>query len=191
MTSTSSVARTGGGASSVKLLLRMWIGQRTVGRSSDGAAITVRAHRSVPGLTPATCLSSAIRRGDVCRVPTHPGHEGRTSARFRGLQVTRSGPLTVARLGSVSAAMIHGVAQRRAVNSSTERPAWRRIERRVPGASSRCIGTITVRPPVFRSFTWLPRWLISSKPTARSARTVSCPEMTGRRGVTQRCRPTR
>jgi hypothetical protein len=31
-------------------------------------------------------------------------------------------------------------------NPSAEKPAWRRIERRVPGASSRCMGTITVRP---------------------------------------------
>ena len=50
------------------------------------------------------------------------------------------------------------------MNASTERSAWRRIERSVPRANSRRIGTITVLPASFRSFRWLPRWLTSLKP---------------------------
>lgn len=33
------------------------------------------------------------------------------------------------------------------------KPAWRRIDRSVPRASSECIGTITTRPPLERSLT--------------------------------------
>jgi hypothetical protein len=64
-----------------------------------------------------------------------------------------------------TAAALHS----KAVSSSTERPACRRIERSVQGASSRWSGTMTVRPSACRSLTWLPRWPTWPKPILFSA----------------------
>lgn len=60
------------------------------------------------------------------------------------------------------------------MNSDAVRPDWRKIERSVPGANSRCSGTITVRS-ARRSFTWLPLWLTRVNPALVRAATTSAP----------------
>jgi len=72
-----------------------------------------------------------------------------------------------------------------ATNSAGVREACRKIERSVPGASSRYRGTMTVRPSL-RSFTWLPRWLTCSSPSLARAATTAAPLTTGSAGLTQR-----
>jgi len=73
-----------------------------------------------------------------------------------------------------------------AANSSAESPAWRRMEHSVPRASYLWSGTIATRPFVLRSLTWLPRWLVRSKPALARIRTVSVPETTGSAGLTRK-----
>ena len=53
------------------------------------------------------------------------------------------------------------------------RSTSRRIERSVPGASSRWSGTIAVLPASFRTFMWLPRWLTKRQPSFSTARMTS------------------
>jgi hypothetical protein len=70
-------------------------------------------------------------------------------------------------------------------NSSTDTSAWRRIDLKVPRASSSWSGTIAVRPSSLRSFTWLLRWLTCWNPNLRSALMARCPETIGSPSVTR------
>ena len=81
--------------------------------------------------------------------------------------------------------------QSRSRNSSAVKPAWRRIDVSVPGRTSSCSGTITIRDgAIWRNLQWLPRVLTTSKPTFSSARTTRLPDTTGSwRGLTPRAGP--
>ena len=69
---------------------------------------------------------------------------------------------------------------------STVMSAARKIDARVPGRTSSCRGTITVREPR-RSLQWLPLVPITAKPSFSRACTTRAPETTGSRlGLTQR-----
>src|SRR6478752_8405767 len=65
-----------------------------------------------------------------------------------------------------------------ALSASALIPAWRRIEARVPAASSLCRGTMTTAEPE-RSLQWLPRVLTTSKPSLPSTLSTSAPDTRG------------
>src|SRR5580692_914236 len=75
-----------------------------------------------------------------------------------------------------------GPSHRASENSSDETPAIFRALRRVPRATSRCMGMTQPRSPsgvIFLRTTWLPRWRSTKNPSRFKAFTASVPDTMG------------